>query len=125
MKTGFRNFTLAALALVSISVQAQKTKTVTVYTTAKETDLRLSQNDRLEFPEFKQPLETQPCVFVDPSRSFQSFIGIGAALTDASAESYAKLPKEVQQEFMRAYFDPKQGIGYTRARTNIHSCDFS
>jgi glucosylceramidase len=24
-----------------------------------------------------------------------------------------------------AYFDPKKGIGYTLARTNIHSCDFS
>jgi glucosylceramidase len=34
-------------------------------------------------------------------------------------------PKEKQDEVMKAYYDPKNGIGYTLARTNIHSCDFS
>ena len=52
-------------------------------------------------------------------------MGIGAALTDASAETYAKLPLNKQQEFMEAHFDKKRGIGYTVARTNINSCDFS
>ncbi|HTD93907.1 MAG TPA: hypothetical protein VK644_08855, partial [Chitinophagaceae bacterium] len=100
-------------------------KSVTVYTTADKTDLRISQNGQLSFREYKQPFETEPCVFVDPSNTFQSFMGIGGALTDASAETFAKLPKAEQQEFLTAYFDPKKGIGYTLARTNIHSCDFS
>ena len=72
-----------------------------------------------------QPKETQPCVFIDPSKTFQTFIGIGGALTDASAETFAMLPKEKQKEILQAYYDPKKGIGYTLARTNIHSCDFS
>jgi len=72
-----------------------------------------------------QPKETQICVFVDPSRQFQTFLGIGGALTDASAETVALLPKEKQREFLSAYFDDQQGIGYKLARTNIHSCDFS
>ena len=46
-------------------------------------------------------------------------------LTDASAETFAKLPTDKQQEFLKAYFDKENGIGYTLARTNIHSCDFS
>ena len=41
------------------------------------------------------------------------------------AETFAKLPKAKQQEFLNAYFDRDTGIGYTLARTNIHSCDFS
>jgi glucosylceramidase len=100
-------------------------KKIIVYTTAEGTQYRMSPTDTLSFSDFGQPLETQPCVFVDPSRSFQTFLGIGGALTDASAETYAKLPKEKQQEILQQYFDPKKGIGYTLARTNIQSCDFS
>ena len=70
-------------------------------------------------------METEPFVLVDPSATFQSYIGIGGALTDASAETFAKLSGDKQKELLTAYFDPKQGIGYTLARTQIQSCDFS
>lgn len=100
-------------------------RTVTVYTTADSSALRLSVTDTLTFSDFGQPLETQPCVFIDPSHQFQTLIGIGGALTDASAETFYKLPKEKQQEYLTAYYNPVKGIGYTFARTNIHSCDFS
>jgi glucosylceramidase len=100
-------------------------KKVIVYTTADSTNLRLSITDTLSFKDLPQPLETDVCVFVDPSKSFQSLLGIGGALTDASAETFAKLPKEKQQELLTAYYDTVKGIGYTLARTNIHSCDFS
>jgi glucosylceramidase len=62
---------------------------------------------------------------VNPKKSFQSFLGIGGAITDASAEVFAQLPPEKQQEFLTAYYDPEQGIGYSLARTPIHSSDFS
>ena len=100
-------------------------KKVIVYTTADNTKYRLTATDTLQFADFGQPLETQPCVFVDPGKTFQTFIGIGGALTDASAETFAKLSKDKQQEILQQYFDPQKGIGYTLARTNIHSCDFS
>jgi len=100
-------------------------KTVTVYTTADKTDLRLTASGKLSFSDYKQPKETEPFVWVDAAVSFQPFVGIGGALTDASAETFAKLPKAQQQELLKAYYDPKQGIGYTLARTNIQSCDFS
>lgn len=100
-------------------------KTVVVFTTADSTKLRLTQTATLPFSPFGQPNEGQPCVFVDPSQRFQTFVGIGGALTDASAETFAKLPKARQDEFLTAVFDPEKGIGYTIARTNINSCDFS
>jgi glucosylceramidase len=98
---------------------------VAVYTTADKTKHRLSATDTLTFKPMGQPLETQICVFVDPAKTFQTFLGIGGALTDASAETFAKLPKPKQQEFLNAYYSRDTGIGYTLARTNIHSCDFS
>jgi len=105
--------------------KASKAKTVTVYTTAAQTDLRLAQSGTLSFKEYRQPLETEPTLFIDPTHRFQSFVGIGGALTDAAAETFAKLPKDKQQELLTAYYNPVKGIGYTLARTNIHSCDFS
>jgi glucosylceramidase len=100
-------------------------KKVTVYTTADSTDLRLAAIDTLEFKEKGQPFENEITVFVDPSKTFQTNFGIGAALTDASAETFYKLPKDKQQELLTAYFSADKGIGYTVGRTNINSCDFS
>jgi glucosylceramidase len=98
---------------------------VAVYTTAAQTDYRLSPTNTATFKPHGQPLETQICVFVDPAKTFQTFLGIGGALTDASAETFAKLPAPKQQEFLKAHYDRENGIGYTLGRTNIHSCDFS
>lgn len=95
------------------------------YTTADSTSLRLSLLDTLEFAEHGQPLETQVTIFVDPSQHFQTLIGIGGAITDASAETFAKLPLEKQEELLNAYYNQYDGIGYTLARTHINSCDFS
>ncbi|WP_210462929.1 glycoside hydrolase family 30 protein [Rufibacter roseolus] len=100
-------------------------RSVTVYTTAKDTEHRLSQTGTMRFQDFGQPLETQVCVFVDPSKTFQTMVGIGGAITDATAETFAKMPKDKQQEIMKAYYDPTSGIGYTLGRTTIHSSDFS
>src|SRR6185369_17332411 len=74
-------------------------KQVTVYTTAEKSDLRLKQTDTVAFKSVGQPKETQICVFVDPGRQSQTFLGIGGALTDAAAETFAKLPKQKQREF--------------------------
>jgi len=100
-------------------------KSVTIYTTAADTEHRIAQTGSSTFQDFGQPLETQICVFVDPAKTFQTHIGIGGALTDAAAETLAKLPAAKQEEVIRAYYDPQQGIGYTLGRTSIHSCDFS
>lgn len=99
--------------------------TVTVFTTADDTNLRLTLTDKLTFKPAVQPLESEISVFVNPEKQYQTFIGIGGAITDASAEVFAKLPKDKQQELLSAYYDKDKGIGYTLARTNIHSCDFS
>ena len=40
-------------------------------------------------------------------------------------ESLAQLPAGPRAEVLRRYYDPKEGIGYTLARTHINSCDFS
>jgi len=100
-------------------------KEAAIYTTAENTDLRLSTTGKESFMDAKQPLETEVAVFVNPNKTFQTFMGIGGAITDASAEVFAKLPPEKQSEFLKAYYNQEEGIGYTLARAPIHSCDFS
>jgi glucosylceramidase len=118
------------LGFISVQLCAQEAKmnhkkTVTIYTTAKGTSLRISENGKQGFKDFSQPLETQPSIFIDEYNTYQTFMGVGGAITDASAETFAKLPKDQQVVFLKAYFDPVDGIGYRIARTNINSCDFS
>ena len=84
-------------------------KKVQVYTTAEGTDFRLTLTETLSFANMGQPVETQPCVFVDPSHSFQTLIGIGGALTDASAETFAKLPEVKQMQMMNGQLAAQYG----------------
>lgn len=125
---------LSALVLLSVcqhSNAAEMTaystegKTVSIYTTAKDTDKRLTLTGTTNFKPGKQPLETEISIFVNPDKRYQSLFGIGGAITDASAETFAKLPKAKQEEFLKAYYDKEKGIGYSLARTTIHSSDFS
>ncbi len=100
-------------------------KRAIVYTTAESTSFRLTPTDTLMFKRSEPTSEAKVYVFVDPRKTFQPFLGIGGALTDAAAETFAKLPAARQEELLAAYYSTDRGIGYTLARTNIHSCDFS
>jgi glucosylceramidase len=96
-----------------------------IYKTAHDTLLKLYFDGSVIFKSYEQPLETESAIIVDPTKKFQTFLGIGAALTDASAETFYKLSKTNQDLFLEAYYSQEQGIGYSLGRTTIHSCDFS
>jgi glucosylceramidase len=113
------------LLTLAASVASAQPHAAAIYTTADKSPLRLTQGGKLIFTDAHQPLETEPFILVDPHAGFQTIIGIGGALTDASAETFARISKAQQEELLRAYYDPRNGIGYTLARTNIQSCDFS
>src|ERR1041385_1167881 len=89
-------------AVKNFSIEGKK---AIVYSTADSTNYRLTATDTLLFTDFDNALETQPIIYVDPSHTFQTFIGIGGALTDAAAEDFAKLSSPKQAELMQAYYD--------------------
>lgn len=114
------------LAVMLITgTMAQAATPVKVFITAKNTNQRLAPSGQLQWVAMAQPLETQTCVFLDPTKQFQTLLGIGGALTDASAETFDKLPANSREEILQAYFDPIKGLGYSLGRTHINSCDFS
>lgn len=119
-------FVLMQLSCFTSKITAQKNNKIKVYTTAENTNLRLSlSNDLISKNNTTQQKTSTVSITVNSEKTDQTFLGIGGAITDASAEVFAKLSPKKQQEFLNAYYDKNKGIGYTLARTNIHSCDFS
>jgi len=122
MLLNFIIFSLFAVPVDSIQVESN----VRVYTTESQSNIKLAKsNTVLSFSSIQQPKEIHSGIFVNPKVTFQTFVGIGAALTDAAAETFYKLDKDQQELFLESYFSRDKGIGYTLARTIIHSCDFS
>ncbi|WP_374174837.1 glycoside hydrolase family 30 beta sandwich domain-containing protein [Flavobacterium tructae] len=109
----------------SVAPSFKSNQKIQVYTTAENTKLRLSLSNNFILNSASQQTKSTVSITIDPSKTDQTFLGIGGAITDASAEVFAKLSSKKQQEFLTAYYDKNKGIGYSLARTNIHSCDFS
>lgn len=120
-------FTLVQLIIISIigSVYGQKMDLPKCYETAANTDKRLTMSVLKGSENAMQPFENEVFIMADTLHRFQKFVGIGGALTDAAAETFYKLSPDKRKEFLKLYFDPQEGIGYTFARTNMNSCDFS
>lgn len=108
---------------LTTAVNQYRNKALQVYTTAKDTELRLTKTNTLRFKEKVQPLETEIAVFVNPKKTFQEYLGIGGAITDASSEVFATLNEVQQNKLLHALYG-KEGIGYNIIRTSIHSSDF-
>jgi len=121
--------TILLTALVALALPAQGIaaagSTVAVYTTAKDAERQMAPSRTAPLAEGHPLTEAENSIFVEPTRRFQALLGIGGAITDATAETFARLDPERQAEFLRAYYDREHGIGYTLARTTIHSSDFS
>jgi len=96
---------------------------IQVYCTARDTDYRISELSPLAFDRLAEVPETS--ILIDPRTRYQEIEGFGGAFTEASAVTFYKMPAEQQSEILKAYFDSKQGHGYTLCRTHIDSCDFS
>jgi glucosylceramidase len=109
----------------SIIATSKTNQKITVYTTAENTNLKLSLSNNLISDKISEQTNASVSIAIDAENTDQTFLGIGGAITDASAEVFAKLSPKKQQEFLTAYYDKNKGIGYSLARTNIHSCDFS
>jgi len=62
---------------------------------------------------------------VTPEERYQTVRGFGGAITEAAAYTLSRLPKDMVDEVLQAYFDPRRGNAYTMSRVHINSCDFS
>ncbi len=120
-----QNLPLRRMALVAVCGLAPSLASAlpswTLFETAKDNGHSLSEVSAAA-PAAPAPAGVIAC---DRSQRFQAIEGFGGALTESSAWVLAQLPPAQRAEVVRRYYDPKDGIGYTLARTHINSCDFS
>ena len=117
------NHQIAGLLLLApLMLSAASPRPWTVTETARDNGHRLT---TVAPPAASTTTAAAGVLTLDPAQKFQEMVGFGGALTESSAWVLAQLPAEKRAEVIRRYYDPKEGIGYTLARTHLNSCDFS
>ena len=106
-------------------VTVKENKSIAVYTTSQQNFNKFEKQNDFVFEKASQVKEDEISVFVNSKKTFQTFMGIGGAITDATAEVFDKLSTENKKILLESYFSASNGNRYTLIRTNIHSCDFS
>ncbi|WP_163133117.1 glycoside hydrolase family 30 beta sandwich domain-containing protein [Agarivorans sp. Alg241-V36] len=95
----------------------------THYRTLERTGERWAEKAAVQFkPHYKVQ---QSMIAVNSKEKYQSHIGFGGAFTEAAASTFHEMPEALQEEFIKAYFNKEQGLGYVLGRVAIHSCDFA
>jgi glucosylceramidase len=131
----------SGLLLVSVSAQERDYREARVYVTAPPVSAPatttafpapiplaaqlLTDRGFFALAPLEEPDEDIPTIIIDDKKTFQTILGFGGAFTDAAASVFARLPRDAQEQFLKACFDPVEGNGYTLCRTTIHSCDYS
>jgi len=100
-----------------------KQRLVKQFCTTRDTAYRLSELAPIAFEAATH--FSDPSVFIDTTVQFQEIQGFGGAFTEAAAVTLDKMPPDLRQEIMAAYFSPDTGNAYSLCRTHINSCDFS
>jgi len=75
--------------------------------------------------DFSDAASSAPTVVVDPSRTFQTMQGFGAAITDSSASVLYTLAPQARHDLMVSLFDPRSGDGLDYLRQPIGASDFT
>jgi glucosylceramidase len=85
-------------------------KTVSVFTTADSTDYRLTSTATLEFKEKRQPPENEISVFVDPTKTYQEFLGVGLHLPMPLLKHMQSCLKTNNRNFSKLIMIKKMGL---------------
>ncbi len=97
-------------------------KTATIVQTARDTGDRLAVKG--VFPAAPK-CAGQTALTLKKEERYQRIIGFGGAFTEAAAYTFSRLKPALQNDILKRYFDPMEGLGYTIGRVHINSCDFS
>lgn len=95
-------------------------RTVTAVQSVKETNsfwkpVSLSETDQ----------KADATLTIDSTKTYQTWMGFGGALTEAATYTLDQVSEDKKESILKAYYDSKEGLGYTMGRLHIASCDFS
>jgi glucosylceramidase len=116
------NMLRQALLILLITYHVLAYTIIKNYATANNTNDRLTVKPDIAFNRPDGPSNFS--VSINEKIKYQSIIGWGGALTEASAFVWSLLLPELQQEVLDAYFSPN-GLGYSLCRVHMGAADFS
>lgn len=101
-------------------VTVEESPVMAYVTTASRS--RLFSSEELEF---SRPASMSPYIVrIDPSTTYQTVDGFGAAITGATSYNLMQMTQEARTAFLKETFDPRTGIGSSLIRVPIGSSDF-
>ena len=124
-----RRFMLGLVVFVSASSRMSRAETLAPIGSVRPAFIQSSEaGDRLRVRALPK-LEAGPghasiAITIDPTGTRQTIVGVGGALTEASAAVLARLPRAERDAVLDDLFGPT-GLDLTMARTHTGSCDFS
>lgn len=95
--------------------------TVEVIQTSKEGDRGAAKSNLVFAADDGSSL---PTITIDTTAKFQTILGFGGAITEATVYNLSKIGPQKRNEILNECFNPYTGSGYTVNRTHINSCDF-
>jgi glucosylceramidase len=114
---------IGALTAAFASCAAAAAPPAEVWLTTADGSQKLARRSNLEAAGAATGDET---IAIDPSKRFQRMHGFGAAMTDASAELFSKLPDDKRRAIMAELFGRKNnGLGLSFTRLTVGASDFS
>jgi len=93
--------------------------------TIRNTSYRLSERPENEVVKKVDTQQSRNIISVDKGKYYQTIMGFGGAITEASAVTLNKMSPDQRKKALRLYYDPDKGLNYTLGRISIHSCDFA
>ena len=101
-------------------VTVEESPVMAYVTTASRS--RLFSSEELEF---SRPASMSPYIVrIDPSTTWQTVDGFGAAITGATSYNLMQMTQEARTAFLKEMFDPRTGIGSSLIRVPIGSSEF-
>jgi glucosylceramidase len=73
----------------------------------------------------KPNMAIENTIYLNPTETFQTIDGFGAAITGSTCYNLLKMTKENRTKLLQETFDPVKGMGYSFIRISIGCSDFS
>ena len=112
---------LGLLGMVFAATVAANAETARVYVSSEAGD-RLAAKPEVRFTDKKPP--AGPTFEINEAVRFQKIDGFGASFMEAGLMTLNTLPRDQQEEVLRALFDPNAGAGFTAMKTPLAGTDF-
>ncbi|WP_262985712.1 glycoside hydrolase family 3 N-terminal domain-containing protein [Paenibacillus sp. PL91] len=86
-------------------------------------DKKLEQQANLDFTLPDNSKATT--ITIDPDKTYQSMLGIGSSMEEATIHNLVKMSPSKQEELLRSLIDKENGIGMSLVRLTIGTSDFT